>query len=87
MRNMTEAKPDALLVAVGTKCQHGVMPQRPSQRTFRLNEKQAKTWEDALSQSGLSQQKAVETLVEALGADLIPSLLELRAELFRREKK
>lgn len=59
------------------------MAPRTGQRTFRLNETQARTWEDALAQSGMSQQKAVETLVDSLGAGLIPSLIELRAELFR----
>ncbi|WP_040793254.1 hypothetical protein [Nocardia paucivorans] len=74
------------LVATATNCKHGLMPPRTSQRTFRLNEQQAQMWEDALAQSGLSQQKAVETLVEALGAELIPSLIELRAELFRKAR-
>ncbi len=74
------------LVASAPKCHHGGMPPRTGQRTFRLNEKQSKTWEDALAQSGLTQQKAVETLVEALGAELIPTLIELRAQLFKLSK-
>ena len=71
------------LVAAPTKCKHGGMA--PRQRTFRLNDSQSKAWEDALDESGLSQQKAMETIAEACGAGLI-SLAELRAELARRAR-
>ncbi|NKY60993.1 hypothetical protein [Nocardia flavorosea] len=55
------------------------------QRTFRLNESQTQAWEAALEESGLKQQKAMETIAEAIGAGLI-NLTELRAELIRRAK-
>jgi len=71
------------LVAVATKCQHGAMTGR--QRTFRLNEPQTQAWETALEESGLKQQKAMETIAEAIGAGLI-NLSALRAELVRLAK-
>ena len=71
------------LVPSATKCQHGGMP--PRQRTFRLNEPQSQSWEAALEESGLSQQKAMETIAEACGAGLV-NLSELRAELIRRAR-
>lgn len=75
------------MVASATKCHHGGMPARTGQRSFRLNdEKMAKTWDDALAESGLSQQKALETLIEAIGARLI-DLSELRADLVKRARQ
>lgn len=85
MREMKNSTRTDHLVAAATTCKHGSMTRTP-QRTFRLNEKQSAMWEHALEESGLSQQKAMETLAEALGAELIPSLIELRAELFRRAR-
>lgn len=55
------------------------------QRTFRLNEAQAAAWDAALEESGLKQQKAMETIAEACAAGLI-NLAELRAELIRRAR-
>jgi hypothetical protein len=55
------------------------------QRTFRLNDSQSQSWDAALEDSGLSQQKAMETIAEACGAGLI-NLSELRAELTRRAR-
>lgn len=72
------------LVAGATKCQHGQMS--PRQRTFRLSDPQSEAWDGALAESGLSQQKAMETIAESLGAGLI-NLSELRAELSRRARQ
>ncbi|MFD3431230.1 hypothetical protein [Nocardia fluminea] len=55
------------------------MPVHREQRKFRLDEQQGKVWDDALSASGLSQQKAMETIVEALRFDLI-DLMQLRVD-------
>lgn len=85
MREMNKTEP-MHLVARGTRCQHGVMSPAIPQRTFRLNEEQDEVWKAALKESGLSQQKAMETLVESLDARLI-DLNALRAELIRRARE
>lgn len=62
------------------------MPVHREQRKFRLNEQQGKVWDDALAASGLSQQKAMETVIDALRFDLI-DLMQLRVETTRAARQ
>lgn len=63
-------------------------PATGPQRTFRLNEELDLVWRAALEESGLSQQKAVESVVDALGLGQF-TLSGIRAESarIRRERE
>lgn len=87
MREMTETADlrGMRLVAPAIKCQHGAMPSHARQRMFRTDESRGKVWDDALSEAGMKQQAAMDTVIDALGLGLA-SLSELRAAVIKARR-
>jgi hypothetical protein len=81
-KTMTACK----VVAPGPKWHHGPVPTHREQRKFRLDETRGKVWDDALAVSGLTQQKAMETIVDALGFKLL-DLMQLRVDTTRAARE
>lgn len=53
---------------------------------FRTDETRGKVWDDALADAGMKQQAAMDTVIDALGLDLI-TLSELRAAVVKAKRQ
>jgi hypothetical protein len=53
---------------------------------FRTDESRGKVWDDALSEAGMKQQAAMDTLIDSIGLGLV-TLSELRAMVIKAKRE